>query len=98
MPRLIKPLGVGLLLLMAGVCTAGVEELALVKVSVSDQRAVIRNDGDELILIKVGDRIADDWEVMGIAEEKVVLRKMDATEKTLHILKVDTGLGAQPQQ
>lgn len=98
MPRIIKPLGVGLLLLLAGVCTAGVEELALVKVSVSDQRAVIRGDGDDLVLIKVGDRVADDWEVTGIAEDKVVLRKIDAAEKTLHILKVDKGPGAQPQK
>lgn len=96
MSRIIGPLGVSLLLLMAGICTADVEELALIKVSVSDQRAVIRGDRDDLVLIKLGDRVADDWEVMGIAEEKVVLRKIDATEKTLHILKVATDPGAQP--
>ena len=98
MSRIIGPLGVSLLLLMAGICTADVEELALIKVSVSDQRAVIRGDRDDLVLIKLGDRVADDWEVMGIAEEKVVLRKIDATEKTLHILKVATDPGAQPQK
>jgi len=63
-------------------------KLILVKVSAADQRAVIKDDDGNLQVIKVGDTIQKDWEVIGIADQKVVLRKKDPVKRTIKMLKL----------
>ena len=69
-------------------------ELVLVKVSAADQRAVVKDDAGNLEVIKVGDVIEKDWEVIGIADRKVILRKKDPVKRTIKMLKIkeDSGI------
>lgn len=64
---------------------ADISDYKFLKVSPQDQRGVVQTPDGQLQLISVGDVIADDAEIVEIAEERIVLavRNEDKPEKVI---------------
>lgn len=61
-------------LVLASQAYAG--EIELVKVSPSEQQAVIKNDDGHLKVITVGDRIGEDTIVLGVSKDTVFIKNI----------------------
>ena len=88
MPINTMKLIVSLVLMLFVALPAVSGEWTLVKTSTHDQRAIVRDHEENLVLIKVGDRIMDDWEVIGIKDKKIFLQKITLDGKMLKTLEI----------
>lgn len=78
-------------LMIGNVSASSVDSIQLLKISVQDERAVIKTSDGKVQIIKVGDVIDDNGKVVEITAGRVVLEKKGGNETETVIIRLEDG-------